>query len=104
MQRIIMNLIENAIKYTPADGQVNLAAKIERDQVQIQIEDTGIGIAEGDLPHIFERFYKCDRSRSQSGMGLGLSLVKAFIESMKGTINVRSDVNAGSTFTLRFGC
>jgi signal transduction histidine kinase len=104
MQRIIMNLIENAIKYTPADGQVKLAAKIEPGLVQIRIEDTGIGIAANDLPHIFERFYKCDRSRSQDGMELGLSLVKALIESMKGSISVRSDVNAGSTFTLRFAC
>jgi signal transduction histidine kinase len=61
-----------------------------------------MGISEADLPHIFERFYRCDRSRSQGGVGLGLSLVKAYTESINGTIQVESTLNQGSRFALRF--
>jgi len=104
MQRIVMNLLENAIKYTPADGTVAVSAAAQNGEVRIDFEDTGMGISETDLPHIFERFYRCDRSRSQSGVGLGLSLVKAYTESLNGTIQVESTLNQGSRFALRFLC
>ena len=102
MQRIVMNLLENAIKYTPANGTVAVSAAAQNGEIRIDFEDTGIGISENDLPHIFERFYRCDRSRSQGGVGLGLSLVKAYTESLNGTIQVESTLNQGSRFALRF--
>jgi signal transduction histidine kinase len=102
MQRIVMNLLENAIKYTPADGTVAVSAAAQNGEVRIDFEDTGMGIAENDLPHIFERFYRCDRSRSKGGVGLGLSLVKAYTKSLNGTIQVESTLNQGSRFALRF--
>jgi signal transduction histidine kinase len=104
IQRIVMNLLENAIKYTPADGTVAISAAAQNGEIRIDFEDTGMGISENDLPHIFERFYRCDRSRSQGGVGLGLSLVKAYTESMNGTIQVESTLNQGSRFALRFVC
>ncbi|MBW2432720.1 MAG: HAMP domain-containing protein [Deltaproteobacteria bacterium] len=100
VQRIITNLLENALKYTPADGAVTVSAAAQNGEIRIEFEDTGMGISETDLPHIFERFYRCDRSRSQGGTGLGLSLVKAYAESLKGSIHVESAVNKGSRFTL----
>jgi signal transduction histidine kinase len=102
MQRIVMNLLENAIKYTPADGTVAVSAAVQNGEIRIDFEDTGMGISENDLPHIFERFYRCDRSRSQGGVGLGLSLVKAYTESINGTIQVESTLNHGSRFALKF--
>jgi signal transduction histidine kinase len=102
MQRIVTNILENALKYTPQNGTVSISAAARDGEVQIDFKDTGVGISENDLPHIFERFYRCDRSRSQGGVGLGLSLVKAYTESMHGTIQVESAVTQGSCFTLRF--
>jgi signal transduction histidine kinase len=102
MQRIVMNLLENAIKYTPADGTVAVSAAAQNGEVRIDFEDTGMGISETDLPHIFERFYRCDRSRSQGGVGLGLCLVKAYTQSLNGTIKVESTLDQGSRFALRF--
>jgi signal transduction histidine kinase len=102
MKRIVMNLLENAIKYTPADGTVAIYADAQNGEIRIDFEDTGMGISKNDLPHIFERFYRCDSSRSQGGVGLGLSLVKAYTEFLNGTIQVESTLNQGSRFFLRF--
>ena len=102
MQRIVTNILENAIKYTPARGKVAVSATAENGEIQISINDTGIGIPSDDLPRIFERFYRCDRSRPQGGVGLGLSLAKAYTESMNGIIHVDSAQDQGSTFTLSF--
>jgi len=103
MQRIVTNLLENAIKYTPENGTVAVSAAAHDGEIRINFKDTGVGISENDLPHIFDRFYRCDRSRSQGGVGLGLSLVKAYTESMSGTIHVESTLNQGSRFALSFG-
>jgi signal transduction histidine kinase len=102
MQRIVTNILENALKYTPTEGSVRISAVAGDGEVRLDFADTGIGIAAGDLPRIFERFYRGDRSRAQGGVGLGLSLVKAYTESLNGTIAVASAVNQGCTFTLRF--
>ncbi|MGD8992468.1 MAG: HAMP domain-containing sensor histidine kinase [Desulfobacterales bacterium] len=102
VQRIVTNLLENAIKYTPANGVVKVSAAAQNGDIRIEFEDTGMGISENDLPHIFERFYRCDRSRSQGGTGLGLSLVKAYTESLNGSIHVDSALNQGSRFAFRF--
>jgi signal transduction histidine kinase len=102
LQRIISNLLDNAIKYTPEGGSVSISLRAEEKRINIFFEDTGIGISETELPHIFERFYRCDRSRSRGGVGLGLSMVKAFTEAMKGSIDVMSTVNKGSRFSVVF--
>jgi signal transduction histidine kinase len=102
MQRIVTNILENSIKYTPEQGTVAVSAAADNGVIQVVFEDTGIGISENDLPHIFERFYRCDRSRSQGGVGLGLSLAKAYMAAMNGVIQVKSSLNQGSIFTLSF--
>lgn len=102
LQRMLSNLLDNAIKYTPEGGMVSVSATAEDQLIHIVFEDTGIGIPERDIPHIFERFYRCDKSRSQAGIGLGLSLAKAFTEAMHGNISVKSILNKGSTFTVSF--
>jgi signal transduction histidine kinase len=102
MQRIVTNILENAIKYTPEHGTIAVSTTAENGKIQIIFNDTGVGIAVDDLPHIFERFYRCDRSRPQGGVGLGLSLAKAYTDAMNGLINVTSALNKGSTFTLSF--
>jgi heavy metal sensor kinase len=101
MQRMIANLIDNAIKYTPSQGNVDVA--IHRDKgrwICVSIKDSGIGISEKDLPHIFERFYRCDPSRAETGIGLGLSLARAIALSHGGRIDVTSSLGKGSTFRI----
>jgi signal transduction histidine kinase len=100
LQRMITNLLENAIKYTPSRGRVSISVQLEDRQAHIQVSDTGIGIAPDEQPKIFQRFYRCDTSRSEAGMGLGLSLVKALAESLGGSLSVESASLQGSTFTL----
>lgn len=100
LQRVIANLLDNAIKYTPAHGSVGLEVSAAPDEVTVAIKDTGIGISAADLPHIFDRFYRVDRSRSLPGNGLGLSLAGALVKAHGGRIDVRSQMGRGSTFTV----
>ena len=100
LQRLVTNLLENSIKYTDSGGSVTIAISLDNGQVNIMFEDTGIGISEKDLPKIFERFYRCDRSRSQTGIGLGLSLAKAIANAFGGAIRVKSALNKGSAFLV----
>jgi len=99
---ILDNLIDNAVKYTPANGTIHLRWWEDRDLCCIEIRDTGIGIPESDLPRIFERFYRVDKARSRElgGTGLGLSIVKHLVQSMQGTIRATSRLGKGSTFTI----
>jgi heavy metal sensor kinase len=101
IQRMLANLLDNAIKYTPSGGAVSVSVsdKDGREAV-VAVQDTGIGIPPKDLPHIFERFYRCDHSRSQPGTGLGLSLARAIARAHQGDITATSTLNKGSTFTL----
>jgi heavy metal sensor kinase len=101
MQRLITNLLENAIKYNNQGGTVTISAAFANEKVTIEVTDTGLGIAEEELPRIFERFYRCDRSRSQAGIGLGLSLVKAIVKAFNGEIQVKSAIGKGSSFHIR---
>ena len=96
IQRMVSNLIDNAVKYTPSGGSVALTLAEETDHVRLEVSDTGIGISETDLPHVFERFYRCDRSRSEPGSGLGLSLVKAIVLFHGGEIAVDSAPGRGT--------
>lgn len=102
IEQVLVNLVDNAIKYTGADGSVHVSALPEGDCVAVHVADTGIGIMRQDLPRIFERFYRVDkaRSRQSGGTGLGLSIVKHIVESHGGTVSVKSEYNHGSTFTF----
>ena len=102
LQQVVANLLDNAVKYTAKGGRVDIVAYRERDQVVLVVEDTGAGIASEDLPKIWDRLYRGDGSRSERGLGLGLSLVKAVVEAHGGSVAVSSEPGAGSRFTLRF--
>ena len=101
LQRLVTNLIENSIKYNRPGGWVKITAVAETKWLNVRFEDTGQGIAARDLDKIFDRFYRCDTSRSEPGLGLGLSLAKAIAKAAGGDIVVESDVNHGSIFTVR---
>lgn len=96
-------IIDNAIKYTPDGGQIAVRCGMRDDHAEIAVSDTGIGIAADDLPHVFERFYRCDkaRGREKGSSGLGLSIAKSIAETMHGEIDVVSEVGKGSTFTIK---
>jgi len=102
LQLLLGNLLDNALKYTPNGGQVELGAHFTPEEVRITVRDTGIGIEADDLPRIWDRLYRADKSRSQRGLGLGLSLVKAFVEAHGGTATVSSQPGKGSVFTVTF--
>lgn len=101
---VLLNLSENAIKYTPEKGEIFLSARLERNSVQITIKDAGIGIPADCLPYIFERFYRVDKARSRTagGSGLGLSIVHHVVDLLGGSIHVKSKPGKGSSFILTF--
>ena len=103
LYRAISNLITNAIQYTPAPGFVTIRLEYSDHTAIVTVRDTGIGIAPADLPHIFDRFYRVqqDRARATGGTGLGLAIVRAIIQTHQGTIQVSSELNKGSIFTVR---
>jgi len=98
VQQVLVNLLHNAIKFTQPGGQVTVRAVQQERAVRFAVSDTGIGIAEEDLPRIFERFYKVDRSRATSGTGLGLAIARHLVEAHGGRIWAESQVGKGSTF------
>ncbi|MGH7181140.1 MAG: sensor histidine kinase, partial [Nitrospiraceae bacterium] len=100
LQRIFANLIDNALKYTGPGGQVRITLEDGLSHVNISVSDSGIGIDKDDLPHIFDRFYRADRSRSTSGNGLGLSLAQAYVKVHRGRIEVESCLDKGSVFRI----
>jgi heavy metal sensor kinase len=101
IQRMVANLLDNAIKNTDPGGRVEISLhEVQGQSVVLSIRDTGIGISEQDLPLIFDRFYRCDPSRSQAGTGLGLSLTRAIVQAHGGHIDVTSNPGQGSTFTV----
>lgn len=102
LEQVLINLLDNAIKYTPAGGSVKIFAQDEGERVKVSVADTGIGIPPKDLPRIFERFYRVDeaRSRDQGGTGLGLSIVKHIVQLHGGTVSVESAPGKGSTFSF----
>ncbi len=104
LSEIIFNLVENGIKYNRKNGSLNITLHQEDNHAVLKIADTGIGIPQESLAHIFERFYRVDkaRSRSSGGSGLGLSIVRSMVEKNNGTITVDSAVGIGTTFTLKF--
>ncbi|MGM8366270.1 two-component system histidine kinase PnpS [Virgibacillus sp. W0181] len=102
IKQVLINLLANAISYTPAGGEINLTIDETEDFVSIQVTDTGIGIEQEALPRIFERFYRVDKARSRNtgGTGLGLAIVKHIVEVHDGKISVESELNKGTTFSV----
>jgi signal transduction histidine kinase len=106
MQRVIYNLVQNAIRHTPADGTVTIKVLGKDDCVELTVEDTGEGIPEADLPHIFERFYRGERARTRdsqsaaSGAGLGLAIARGIVEAHGGSITAKSGQGTGAVFHM----
>ncbi len=101
LRQVLANLVDNAVKYTPAGGRVTIRAREDAGAAIVRVEDTGPGIPAEELPRIWERLYRGDRSRSTRGLGLGLSLVKAIVEAHGGAVTVDSGVGRGTTFEVR---
>ena len=104
LQRVLANLIDNALKYTGPGGRVLVSVENELSHIKVSVADNGMGIEAHDLPHIFDRFYRADRSRSTCGNGLGLSLAQAFVKAHRGHIEVESSPDKGSTFRIVLPC
>lgn len=102
LKQVVLVLLDNALKHTPAQTTVTLSAMQHNGQVAIQVSDDGPGIAPTHLPNIFDRFYRGDAARTSPGTGLGLAIASELIQAQHGTITVASDVGRGSTFTLMF--
>ena len=100
LQRVVASLLDNALKYTAAGGRVTLVLINEKGQIKLSIKDTGIGMSADETTRIFERFYRCDQSRTQHGNGLGLNLALAFVHAHSGDISVESAPKQGSNFTV----
>ena len=100
LKQMFLNLLDNAVKYTPARGRVAVSVRKTNTEALIKIEDTGLGIAENKIGHIFDRFYRVDSSRTEQGFGLGLSIVKSVVDSHNGKIEVTSSPGRGTAFTI----
>jgi two-component system phosphate regulon sensor histidine kinase PhoR len=102
LEQVLLNLLDNAIKYTPEGGIVELSGEREPGQTLLSVRDSGLGIDPKHLPRLFERFYRVDRGRSREmgGTGLGLSIVRHLVQAMDGDVRVSSQLGAGSTFTV----
>ena len=103
VKQVFINLINNAIAYTPAGGEVKVKVEEVDKEVIIVVSDTGIGMEQDEIPRIFERFYRVDkaRSRNSGGTGLGLAIVKHIVEAHHGSISVTSVLNKGTAFTVK---
>ena len=101
LRQVLANLIDNAIKYTPPGGRVEVRARRDGSVVRLDVADSGVGIAPRDLPHIWERLYRGDQSRNERGLGLGLSLVRAIVVAHGGTVDVSAEPGRGATFTVK---
>ncbi|NKE63748.1 HAMP domain-containing protein, partial [Lentzea sp. PSKA42] len=103
LRQILDNLVANALRYVPSGGSVSVSAVEDGSDVVIAVADTGAGIAEEDLPHVFDRFWRADKSRARStgGSGLGLAIVRKLVEAHGGSVGVTSTTGQGTTFALR---
>jgi len=101
LRQALANLMDNAIKYTSSGGRVEIKARRDGILARIDVTDTGIGIAQHDLPRVWERLYRGDQSRTERGLGLGLSLVRAIVVAHGGAVDVSAEPGRGSTFTIR---
>lgn len=104
ISQVLVNLLSNALKYTNEGGCVEISTACENDEIVIKVKDSGIGILPEDITHIFERFYRADKSRNRmtGGSGIGLTIVKAIVEAHKGTVAAESTLGVGTEFIIRF--
>jgi two-component system sensor histidine kinase BaeS len=102
ISQVVVNLLSNALKYTPGGGKINISVRGSENMVELIMSDNGMGIPAEDLPYIFERFYRADKSRNRTtgGAGIGLTISKAIVDAHKGNINVKSEFNKGTEFTV----
>ena len=100
VEQILVILLDNAMKYTPEGGRITLSVEKEGGKAVLRVSDTGVGIAEEDLPYVFDRFYKADKSHTGSGSGLGLSIAREILQQMGENITVTSEKGRGSTFSF----
>jgi two-component system phosphate regulon sensor histidine kinase PhoR len=100
IRQTLTNLVHNAIKFNHPGGKVIISTNYNNESTIVSVSDTGMGISKEDLPHIFERFYKADKARSQGGSGLGLAIAKHTIQAHGGNISVKSEEGKGSTFSF----
>jgi two-component system phosphate regulon sensor histidine kinase PhoR len=100
LEQVLVNLIHNAVKYTPGGGEISLKASHQDEEIIFSVRDTGVGIPSDDLPRVFERFYKADRARSGGGTGLGLAIARHLVEAHGGRIWAQSVESQGSTFSF----
>ena len=100
LRQVVANLLDNAVKYTPAGGRIRVSALRGENNVRIEVSDTGAGILPHDLPRIWERLYRGDQSRAERGLGLGLSLVRAIVTAHGGTVDVQTEPGSGSRFVV----
>jgi two-component system phosphate regulon sensor histidine kinase PhoR len=104
LAQVLVNLIDNALRHTPSGGSVEIDVRSDENSARLVVRDTGVGIPYNDLPHVFERFYVVERSRTRdvAGTGLGLSIVKGIVEAHGGTVTADSEFGFGATFTCDF--
>ena len=100
LRQVLVNLLDNAVKFTPTGGEIKVDAGVRDSWVQVQVRDTGPGIPREHLPHVFERFYKVDRSRHDGGVGLGLAIAKHMVQLHGGEVGVKSEEGHGATFSF----
>ena len=102
LKQLFLNLLENSVRYTPQGGEVSITSEVNDHEALLSVSDSGVGISEEHLPHIFERFYRVDkaRSRSEGGSGLGLAICQQITELHQGRIGVSSAEGKGTTFTV----
>src|SRR5206468_4002955 len=103
LAQVFVNLLDNALRFTPKHGRVSVEVDAEDGQAIVRVSDTGVGIPYKDLPHVFERFYVADRSRARgaTGAGLGLSIVKEIVDAHQGSIQAESLLGSGTTVTVK---
>ena len=100
MKNILLNLLINAIKFSPEDGIINLSVEIKENNLNITIKDSGIGISKSDQEHLFSSFYRASNAINIQGTGLGLHIVKRYTDILQGTVSLNSEIEKGTTVYL----
>src|SRR6202007_2468020 len=101
-ERAVGNLVDNALRFTPANGSIQIALADRAKEFEVAVSDNGSGIAPEHLPRVFDRFYRAESSRGSDGAGLGLALVKSIVDLHGGTATIQSKIGRGTTVTLTF--